>query len=262
MSPLVGKRIVVTRAARQAGPLCDALVAGGATVLAYPCVEVTPPADTLILDATLHAAADGKFDWIALTSANAADAVSDRLRELGLHLPDSVRIAAVGPATADHARTALGETILTVASDDHSAETLARLLPLNPGARVLLPQSTLTDDALPRALAARGAIVAVAPAYDLIRGRGGVDLPALLRAGEVDAITVTSGSTATNLLARVGDEGGEDAVALLRQVPVICIGRRTADSTGQLGLRVAAVAERQGAENLAEAVQKYFESGS
>ena len=123
-------------------------------------------------------------------------------------------------------------------------------------ARVLLPLSSLAETTLADALRAQGASVTCVVAYQTIIGSGGVDLPRLLRHGEIDAITLTSSSAATNLRRRVLDEGGDETE--LRQVPVACIGARTAETARGLGLRVVAVPDEHTLAGLVAALDAYF----
>src|SRR3954447_8504600 len=70
--PLFGRRIVVTRSREQAGELVDMLEERGAEAIQAPTIRIAPPEDFEALD---RACADaGSYDWIVLTSANAADA--------------------------------------------------------------------------------------------------------------------------------------------------------------------------------------------
>ncbi|HLV34637.1 MAG TPA: uroporphyrinogen-III synthase [Spirillospora sp.] len=228
---LNGKRIVVTRAAHQAGALADLLRAHGAEPLLYPCIAIAPPEDTAALDAALRRAADGAFDWLILTSSNTVEALRHRCETLGLSLR-GMRAAAVGPATARAAQESLGVDVQIV-PDEHVAEALAESLHLTPGARVFLPQANLARADLRDSLAAAGADVTVSTAYRTMMGQGGVDLPARLRAGLVDAITFTSSSTVENCLTRVEDEGGD--LNHLRAVPAACIGPKTAETARAAG---------------------------
>ena len=126
----------------------------------------------------------GEFDWLALTSANAAWAVSRRLAELGLPLTilHGLRLAAVGPATAAAARDALGLEA-DIIPDEFSSAALAQVLTPLAEARVLLPLSSLAETTLADALRAQGASVTCVVAYQTVIGSGGVDLPLLLRRG-------------------------------------------------------------------------------
>jgi uroporphyrinogen-III synthase len=83
-------RVVVTRAADQAGPLTDGLRALGCDVVLCPLIGIEPLGDDAI-DAS-------GYDWVVATSPNGA-------AELGRRLAATPRrIAAIGPGTADALR--------------------------------------------------------------------------------------------------------------------------------------------------------------
>jgi uroporphyrinogen-III synthase len=140
--------------------------------------------------------------------------------------------------------------------DEFSSAALARVITPLVGARVLLPVSSLAETALADALRAQGVAVTCVVAYKTVIGTGGVDLPLLVRRGEIDAITLTSSSAATNLRRRVVDEGGDEA--MLRQVPVGCIGARTAETARTQGLQVVAVPNEHTLAALAASLDDYF----
>ena len=73
--PLAGRRVLVTRAVRQAGKLSDALRALGAEPVEVPVLEIAPPADLAPLDSALRSL--DSYDWLILTSANTVRAVVD-----------------------------------------------------------------------------------------------------------------------------------------------------------------------------------------
>jgi uroporphyrinogen-III synthase len=257
MNGLQGKAIVVTRAPHQADALALLLAEAGAMPVFYPCVDIAPPDDPAPLDTALRAAEMGEFDWLALTSANAAWAVSRRLAEVGLPLTilHGLRLAAVGPATAAAAQDVLGLKA-EIVPDEFSSAALAQALTPLAETRVLLPLSSLAESTLADALRAQGASVTCVVAYQTVIGSGGVDLPLLMRRGEIDAITLTSSSAATNLRRRVVDEGGDETS--LRQVPIGCIGARTAETARAQGLRVVAVPEEHSLGRLVASLDVYF----
>jgi len=262
MSALAGKVVVVTRAEHQAAALEALLQAEGATVYRYPCLAIAPPDNLGPLDDALRAAVTGQFDWLALTSANAVDAVAQRLAPLGM--PSGalagLRVAAVGPSTARAAEEALGLRVEMVPESGYSALELAEAFPDITGARILLPQSVLDNNEMVRALMRRGAHVTAVTAYQPGMSQGGVDLPKLLANGAVDAITLTSGSTANNLMRRLQSEGG-DAQAL-QGVCLACIGPSAAQAIEALGLRADAVATEHTLVGLVQALVAYFAEGA
>ena len=166
--PLAGRRVLVTRAAHQAGRLSEGLRALGAEVLEVPVLEIRPPASFGPLDKALRQL--DRYDWLILTSANTVRAVSERTAELGLRLetPAGLKVAAIGDATAAAARKA-GFPV-TLVPETYVAESLLKgLTRVVSGRRVLL--------------AACAAVAMVARA---------AERPAI-RDGVVDAERVTAG---------------------------------------------------------------------
>lgn len=262
MSALAGKVVIVTRAEHQAAAFESLLQAEGATVYRYPCLAIAPPDNTGPLDDALRAAAEGRFDWLALTSANAVDAVAQRLAALGMPSGalTGLRVAAVGPSTARAAEEALGLLVEMVPEVGYSALEMVEAFPDITGARILLPLSALDNNEMVRALARRGAQVTAVTAYQPGMSRGGVNLPQLLAQGAVDAITLTSGSTANNLARRLQSEGG--SVQLLGNVCLACIGPSAAQALEALGLRASVIASEHTLAGLAQALTAYFAGGA
>ena len=115
--PLHGRRIVVTQAAHQAAEFSALLCARGAVPLLYPCIAIAPVEDTAPLDAALRGAAEGAFDWLVLTSANTVHVLAGRLAALEIQASAlaSLRVAAIGHATAQAVTAELGLAVVLVA---------------------------------------------------------------------------------------------------------------------------------------------------
>jgi uroporphyrinogen-III synthase len=250
-------RIVVTRAQDQAAALSAMLRHRGMKPLLYPCIAIAPPRHIAPLDAALHAAAGGAFDWLLCTSTNTVLAVARRLTALGLTLaPDATRmVAAVGPATAAAVRHQFGLPV-QAGTETYVAEALAQVLQPVAQRRILLPQAELASPVLAQELAAAGAYVTAVTAYRIVPGHGGVDLPALLATAQVDAITFTSPSAVHNCLRRLADEGG--APALLARICVGCLGPVTAQAAHAAGLAVAVMPVCPTLEGLSAELAAYF----
>ncbi len=249
---------MVTRAPHQAEELARLLRAHGAVPLRYPCIDILPPADCGPVDAALRAAAAGAFDWLALTSANTVHALVGRLQALALAptIFSAMRVAAVGPATAEASWNLLGLHAEFV-PEEFSASALARILPIGERPRVLVPQSALAETDLSATLSHLGSEVTSVVAYQTGIGTGGVDLPAALADATVAAITLTSASTANNLVKRLTTAGGD--VASLSQVCLACIGPSTASAARQAGLQVAVVPDEHTLGGLVTALVRYFQ---
>ncbi|HET9014377.1 MAG TPA: uroporphyrinogen-III synthase, partial [Thermomicrobiaceae bacterium] len=146
-------------------------------------------------------------------------------------------IAAIGPATARRLR-AVGLEPALVPERFVAEEVLAGMLARGvAGRRVLLARAERARDVLPEGLRAAGANVDVVVAYRTVPGRPDPDALARVRSGEVDVVTLTSSSTARNLVALLGDD-----LAAIARARVVCIGPVTADTAREIGLRVDAVA--------------------
>ncbi|MGA2114255.1 MAG: uroporphyrinogen-III C-methyltransferase [Bryobacteraceae bacterium] len=250
--PLFGKRIVVTRAREQADTLSARLRELGAEPIELPTIEIQPPSDPAPLErAIAHLAA---YDWLIFTSANGVRhfvAALDRSAAdwRGLR----AKICAIGPAT----RAAVESLHLKV--DLMGAEYVAEglLEAFRPyelgGKRVLLPRAKVARDLVPVELAKRGAEVDVVEAYQTVvpaeaeaRGRA-----LFAAARKPDWVTVTSSSTARNLVGAVGKEA-------LAGVRIASIGPVTSGTVRELGLEVAVEARPYTMEGL---VRRILEAG-
>lgn len=224
--PLSGKRIVVTRARRQAPPLETLITERGGIPVLYPCIEIAPLTDHDALD--IHLRNLGNFDWLAFTSGNAVWAIAERARAIDIEQDLSrAKIAALGPATSAELRRQLSrDADFTPAA--YSAENLARQLPLSQGDRILLPQSNLADHKAADILRSRGADLTALVAYRTLVGRGGIDLPAQIATGRIDALTFASPSAVRFFRQRCPQE---DALSL----PTLCLAPSTAKAAAEQG---------------------------
>jgi len=149
--PLAGKRILVTRARHQAGQLSVELKKLGAKPIEVPAIEIVPPESFAALDAALQNA--GQFDWLIVTSANAARAIRERCDTLGI-APASLshlKIAAIGAPTGR----ALSEAGLSVSitPKEYIAESLLEALGQQAAnTRVLIVRAAVARDIIPETL--------------------------------------------------------------------------------------------------------------
>ncbi len=244
--PLWGRRVLVTRAAGQAGRLAMALEDLGAEAVHAPLQRFIP-ADSATLDTAIERAAT--CGWLALSSTNAVDVLFARLRErqLDVRALGSVRIAAVGPGTAEALRRYGVEADLIPPTSDAPALAASLIVTAGNKRSVLLAQAAearaeLADQL--RAAAWRVHVIVTYRAESLP-----VDLAQL---GRIDAITVASAATAERLLSAFGLQ----TLATLRRngCRIVAIGPRTADACAALHLRADAIASQVSAEGIAQAV--------
>ena len=203
--PLAGKRVVVTRALEQSRSLVEALREAGAEPVLLPLVAFAPADNLAALDACLKNGA--RFDWVFFTSQNALRAVQQRCATLDLALTQAfagVRIATVGPATAD-AVTDAGLTVNFIPRT-HTGVALAEELPAQEkGKRVFLPRSDRANPELIEVLNRHGWQVTPVVAYKTVSPNS--DSPetqqSLLRDG-ADAILFFSPSAVHHLREHLG----------------------------------------------------------
>src|SRR5215469_5281033 len=235
--PLAGRRILVTRAAQQAGKLSEGLRALGASPVEVPVLEIAPPDSFEALDGVLRQIS--KYDWMIFTSANTVAALKARGDQIGVDpaRESGARVAAVGNATASAARDA-GWNV-TLIPESYVAESLVASLDKQEirGKRVLLARATVARDVIPDAMRSLGAVIDVVDAYrNVIPGEAPGQLRRALAIG-LDVVTFTSSSSVTHLadVARAANVGFPFA-----DVPAVSIGRVTSATLRAAGWEPAA----------------------
>jgi uroporphyrinogen-III synthase len=250
---LAGRRVLVTRAAHQAGKLSDGLRTIGAEPIEVPVLEIQPPASYEPLDNALLQFE--RYDWLILTSFNAVHALLERAAALGVVTPSSSpQVAAIGSSTAQAARDAGFNVDLT--PESYVAESLvSRLKDQTAGKRFLLARAAVARDVIPDALREAGAIVDVVDAYrNAIPEAAPQQLLQAIAQG-LDAATFTSSSSVTHLadVARAAD------VAFpLKNLPAISIGPITSKTLREHNWPPAAEADSSDISGLIEAVIRFF----
>lgn len=255
--PLSGCRVLVTRAAEQAGELASRIEALGGIAVPFPLIEIRPVTDSRPLDEAL--ARLEQFDWIIFTSANTVKLFFEHIRRRGI-APDQLRarVAAVGPKTKSLLE-AEGVAVEVVPKEYHAEGLLDELLPrVAAGDWVLFPRSMIARTVLPEELGRRGALVTAVDVYETVPVRhGGERLAALLEGKAVDLITFTSSSTARSFVDLLS---GCDLHRLLQWVAVASIGPQTSATCRKLGLPVTVEARPSNLDGLIQAIVQWMES--
>jgi uroporphyrinogen-III synthase len=249
---LEGRRILVTRAAHQAGKLSEGLRALGAEAVEVPVLEIQAPASFEALDAALRRLKS--YDWIIFTSANAIPIIHVRAMDLGIALPGfKPRVAAVGKATAQAVEALLHQPV-SLTPKEYVAESLvAELAPQIRGQCVLLARAEIARDVIPDALRAAGATVDVVDAYRNAMPETAPGLLGKALEGGIDAATFTSSSSVTHLAEAARAAGIGFPLAGVR---AISIGPVTSQTLREMGWEPAAEASVSDIAGLIEAVAR------
>jgi uroporphyrinogen III methyltransferase/synthase len=259
--PLFGRRVLVTRAAEQAGSAAAMLREEGAQAVIAPTIAIEPPSDPAPLARAIEQLRAGSYGWVAFTSANGVERTWATLEAAGFdaRLFGAARLAAIGPATASalerHGLRA-DVTAREFRGEGLAEEMLAAMKPAQGQPRVLLARAAVARDALPGALRAAGCTVDVVAAYET-RPAPRAPIEAIARelgAGRIDAVTLTSSSTVTNLCEALGP----DAAALLARTRLASIGPITTETARSLGLQVEIQAHEYTVRGLIRALAESY----
>lgn len=249
-------RVLVTRPAEQAPELCAALRERGVEPVSVPTVAIDRASTVDDLDTMLNDGLDDA-EWLVITSANGAVALTERLAAAGRRqLPPRTRVAAVGPATASVLERAglavdhVPDRYLTVAIAEGLGEVAGR--------RVVLARADAATPDLREALLEAGAEVTEVVAYRTIEGPATSRDPlhvSLHR--DLAGLAFTSSSTVRGLLRLASPTDRHRA----RAIPAFCIGPVTAETARRYGFDVEAVAGEHTVGDLADAIARHLSEG-
>jgi uroporphyrinogen-III synthase len=250
--PLDARSVVVTRSGPRAAGLVSALEAAGATVLELALTEQAEPADGGV---ALRAAAGdlGTRAWVVLTSVNAVERLVAASRDRAALR--AVRVAVVGPASADALRAAVGVEPDLVASV-HSAAGLVDAFPqARPGdnRRVLFPAADRAPATVADGLAAKGWAVERVEAYRTV-ALPPPDPAHAARVAAADAIVFLAASS-VEAYAAAAPSSAAAAPPL-----VVCIGATTAAAARAAGLAGVVQAPAASPEGLVAALAEHLGS--
>lgn len=252
--PLFGKRILVTRPRGQAAEIAHILRARGAEVLEIPSISITPTMQTVPVREALHAAPD--YDWLVFTSPSGVRIFMDEyLKEQDVRSLWNVKIAVIGEGSQKALNTygLRADFIPSV----YDGETLGRELAgqLTPGMRVLIPRSSIGNQALIKELSAVPHIrISDIATYDTLPNISkSLDERKEVKEGGIDCVIFTSVSTVRGFQAAVGDMD-------YTGIRAVCIGRQTSAAAKKLGIRTW-ISEKATMESVVEKIEELAQGG-
>ncbi|WP_203568977.1 uroporphyrinogen-III synthase [Aestuariimicrobium ganziense] len=257
--PLFGWRVLVPRTMDQAGALLRRLESYGAITELVPTISVEPPRQPQLMERAIHGLVEGRYEWIAFTSANAVRAVREKFDEYGLDARSfsGLKLAAVGEAT-QAALQAWGLKPDLVPEGEQSVAGLAAEFPayddlLDPINRVLLPRADIATEPLSHGLVELGWEVEDVIAFRTVRAAPPpVEIRDAIKTGQFDAVVFTSSSTVRNLVGIAGKPHNAMVIA--------AIGPRTAETCVEHGLRVDVQPDQPSPIEMVDALAHFAEA--
>jgi uroporphyrinogen-III synthase len=238
---MAASRVLVTRAAEDAEPLCAALRAHNLEPVVVALLERRSR------PGAFEAIDWDSFDWLLLTSSATVDALVDANAPRNAR----VRIGAIGQTTAERA-IAAGFRVDIVPPSSTGADLVDALGDVA-GLAVLYPHAAEIESNTAEALRASGARLTEIVAYENVEPP---DIVARLReVWPVDVVTLLSGSAARRF------SRAREAAALPLTARIVVLGPSTDAVARACGLPVDSVAHPQTIEGVAAACRRTLEHG-
>jgi len=251
---MLGKTILVTRAAGQSSKFTELLVAEGAKVIEMPALVITPPSSWEGLDGAIASIAT--FHWLILTSANGVEYFFERFQVLKQDIRSlaGIKIAVVGKKTAiTLQKYSLQPDFIP---PDFIADSMVANFP-EPltQKKILFPRvESGGRDVLVKELTAQGAEVIEVAAYE--SGCPPEIEPNVweaLQKKEINIVTFASSKTVKNFYQLITAKG-EKVENILENVAIASIGPETSSTCHQLLGRVDIEAKEYTLEGLTDAI--------
>ena len=254
--PLLGRRIIVTRARQQASDLVKRLSDLGAECLEFPTIEVVAADDlTPLAHAVQHLST---YDWIIFTSVNGVKFFFDHLfgTDKDVRALNHLHTAAIGPVTAEK----LFEYGLKcdVLPQNYRAEAVVDAfskIPLD-GKKILLPRAAEARPVLPLELRNMGAEVDEVTVYLTKKVQGDTgQLINRLEEKTIDLVTFTSSSTVRNFKDLLPPDRFKQ---LVKGITIASIGPITTETAIESGFEVAITANSYTIPGLCDAIVNFY----
>ncbi len=255
--PLAGKTILITRAREQSGEFTASLQKSGAEVIEFPTIEIVPPLSWKQVDEAILRL--GTYNWIIFTSANGVIFFWQRLREKRRldRLPRSLKVCAIGPATANQLEER--DVSVRLVPREFIAESIVEAFGKRgiKGKRILLARAKKARDVLPKGLKKLGAEIDVIEVYRTVKPKGvSKKLIALLENRKIDVIAFTSSSTVNHFAEPLKG----DLKKILKGIVIACIGPVTAETARSRGIKVSIQPRKYTIPGLVQSIARYIES--
>ncbi len=254
--PLLGKKIVVTRARAQASGFIDLLREAGAECIEIPTIKINPSKNILPLKKSID---DIKaFDWVIFTSVNGVKFFFDTLFSMGkdVRILGHLKFACIGPVTKQKLKE-FG-IVADVLPETYRAESVVKAFSDKEikGKNILIPRAKEARAVLPEKLIEMGGFVKEVTAYETSLVEDDKEtLLKLLMNNDIDVVTFTSSSTVKNFATLLPPDKFQDLIA---DLTCACIGPITEKTAQSLGFKTDIVAEDYTIEGLMKVILEHF----
>lgn len=233
---LAGVTVVVTRPAKQAGPLCRLIEAQGGKAILFPTLEILETEQSKQLasiPSRLH-----QFDMAIFVSVNAVEGAA---KLIGATLPPNLRLATVGSSTRRAVEQLWQRPVICPNTGANSEALLATTeLQQIKGRNILIFRGQGGRELLAETLTQRGAAVEYAEVYRRAKPTG--NLATLMpQQPNIDLLTSTSNESLQNLY----DMANNDQRDWLMSKQLVVISERTAQLAQELGFGLPAIVAQE-----------------
>ena len=236
------KRILITRSRAQADDFAEKLRSAGFEPIYFPVIEIKPIENNVALERALSKL--DCYEWILFTSVNAVEVLFEQFPSL--HWGDTIKVAAVGPRTAEALK---GRGVIAdFVPQEYVPEAILAGLGDLIGKWVLLPRAEIARKDLPESISEAGGVSHEVTVYKTLPAQPDPEGFAALRAG-VNVITFTSPSTVQNFIA-LAQRNGLDPMRLPNNPLCACIGPITEQAAQEAGLPNVVVAKEYTTDGL------------
>ncbi len=255
--PLLGKKIIITRARAQASGLVEKLSSLGAECIEAPTIKIIPPYDNTDLSNAidrLHT-----YEWLIFTSVNGVKYFFELLfkKEKDVRVLGHLKTAVIGPATRDELMKYGIKTDILPKS--YTAESIIEAFSNIDikGSNILIPRAMEARPILPDELRKSGADVDEVTTYQTIPvSEKKEEILEALSDSRIDLVTFTSSSTVKNFRTLFSDKEFE---SIKNKYKVASIGPVTGKTAEETGIIPDINADEYTIDGLVEAILKFYE---
>ena len=253
--PLLGKKIIITRAQEQNSVAHQLFMNNGAEVLDLPSLIIGPPDDWKPLDEALKKIVT--FNWIIFSSANGVKNVEARLNKIDLSLSnisEKVKIASVGRKTANSLKAI--DVKISFVPPKFIADSLIEYFPERAkGLKIFIPRvQTGGRSILSEFFNSKGSEVIEVAAYESFCPK---EIPQktidALNSKNIDIIAFTSGKTVKNTSTLLKKYFGNNWLKIIENIKIVSIGPQTSISCSKILRKIDKEAEPHDLDGLLKA---------